>query len=215
MTLAPQWRPFVARLEEALGRPLPGPDAQWRLAPRPRGHAPQRPPQLAAVLILLYPHCGVLHLPFTRRTQTVATHRGQISWPGGAREGEEPLATTALRETEEELGVDPASVEVLGQLTPLHTGSSGFLITPLVGWTPVRPHFQPDPHEVAQVLEVSLTTLRAPEVLGQETWDLHGRQTLVPFYRLGPEITIWGATAMILSELLTVVEDVGYVHHSR
>jgi 8-oxo-dGTP pyrophosphatase MutT (NUDIX family) len=207
LTLAQQWRPFVARLEETLGRPLPGPDAQWRLAPRPQGHAPGRPPQPAGVLILLYPHCGTLHLPLTRRTQTVATHRGQISWPGGAREGEEPLARTALRETEEELGVDPTSVEVLGQLTPLHTGSSGFLITPVVGWTRARPSFRPDPREVAAVLEVPLAALRAPEVLRQETWDLHGQQTLVPFYRLGPEITIWGATAMILSEFLTVLED--------
>jgi len=119
------------------------------------------------------------------------------------------LTRTALRETEEELGVDPASVDVLGQLTPLHTGSSGFLVTPVVGWTSPRPSFQPDPREVAEVLEIPLAALRAPEVLQQETWDLHGQQTLVPFFGLGPEITIWGATAMILSEFLTVVEDAG------
>ena len=202
-------RHFVARLERALRQPLPGTDAQWRMAPRPRGQAPGRPPQPAGVLILLYPHNGALHLPFTRRTQTVATHRGQISWPGGAQEGEEPLERTALRETWEELGVDPASVAVLGQLTPLHTGSSGFIITPAVGWTPDRPMFQPDPREVAEVLEVPLAALRAPEVEAQEVWDLHGRQTQVPFYRLGPEIRIWGATAMILSEFLAVVEYAG------
>lgn len=204
-----RWRCLKARLEEALGRPLPGLPAQSRMAPRPRGRAPERPPRAAAVLALLYPHNGVLHLPFTRRTQTVATHRGQISWPGGAREGEEPLETTALRETREELGIDPSSVDVMGRLTPLLTGTSGFIITPVVGWTPVRPGFEPDSREVAEVLELPLADLRRTGVVHTEQWELHGRQTQVPFYRLGPRTRIWGATAMILSELMEIVEDVG------
>lgn len=205
-----KWREdVVARLAEALKHPLPGPSAQFRLVPRPRGSVPAHPPHAAAVLLLLYPHHGALHLPLTRRTETVATHRGQISWPGGAREGEEPLVVTALRETEEELGVDPAIVEVLGQLTPLHTGGSGYRISPTVGWTPSRPAFRPDPGEVAELLEVPLATLRSPHVLRQEVWNLHGRQTLVPCYRLGPDTAIWGATAMILSEFLAVVEEAG------
>lgn len=200
------WGEFAARLAEALSHPLPGAEAQLRLAPRPRGNAPRTPPQAAAVLILLYPHRGALRLAFTRRTESVAAHRGQISWPGGAREGEEPLVVTALREAEEELGVDPASVEVLGQLTALHTGRSGYLVTPVVGWTATRPAFQPDPREVAELLEVPLAVLRAREVRREEVWKVHGRRTLVPCYRLGPEAAIWGATAMILSEFLAVVE---------
>ncbi len=215
MTLEGQWGFFIARLRKALACPLPGPEAQLRLAPLPRHSRSQTyphaecPPQPAAVLILLYPHNGVLHLPFTRRTDIVATHRGQISWPGGAQEGEESLVGTALRETKEELGVDPAVVEVLGQLTPLHTGSSGYLITPVVGWAPARPAFQPDPREVAELLEVELALLCAPGVLCQERWPFQDGQRLVPCYRLGPEIAIWGATAMILSEFLAVVERVG------
>lgn len=212
MTPEREWGHFIARLREALARALPGPDAQLRLAPRPRSNPTplvRHAPQPAAVLILLYPHRQVLHLPFTRRTDTVAAHRGQISWPGGAREGRESLVRTALRETNEELEVDPAAVEVLGQLTPLLTGSSGYLISPVVGWAPARPAFQPDPHEVAELLEVPLALLRAPGVLCRETWNLRGRQTLVPCYRLGPEVAIWGATAMILSEFLAVVEGVG------
>lgn len=206
-----QWGGFIARLREALARSLPGPDAQLRLAPQPRSHpAPLtgHPPQPAAVLILLYPHRGVLHLPFTRRTDTVATHRGQICWPGGAQEGGESLVGTALRETEEELGVDPAAVEVLGQLTPLPTGSSGYLITPVVGWTPARPAFRLDAREVAELLEVPLVLLRAPGVLRQEIWNLGGRQRAVPCYRVEPQVAIWGATAMILSEFLVVVTEV-------
>ena len=204
-----EWEHFITRLREALTRPLPGPEAQLRLASRLRRHPTPltgHPPQPAAVLILLYPHREMWHLPFTRRTETVATHRGQISWPGGAQEGEESLVETALREAEEELGVDPAAVEVLGQLTPLLTVSSGYLITPVVGWTPSRPAFRPHPREVAELVEVPLALLRRPGVLREETWTLHGHETLVPCYRLGPKVAIWGATAMILSEFLAVVE---------
>ena len=170
---------LIAGLRGALARPLPGPEAQLRLAARPRSHPTPlagHPPQPAAVLILLYPHHGVLHVPFTRRTDTVATHKGQISWPGGAKEGAESLVTTALRETQEELGVDPAAVDVLGQLTPVSTGSSGYLVTPVVGCASARPVFRPDPCEVAEVLEVELDRLQAPDVLRRETWRLHGRE---------------------------------------
>lgn len=160
------------------------------------------------MLVLLYPHRAVLHLAFTRRTDTVATHRGQISWPGGAREGKELPVETALRETEEELGIDPTTVEVLGQLTPLATGSSGYLITPVVGWTPARPAFRPDPREVAELLEVPLELLRAPDVLRRGVWNVRGRRTIVPYYRVGPEVAIWGATAMILSEFLAMADAV-------
>jgi hypothetical protein len=98
-------------------------------------------------------------------------------------------------------------VEVLGKLTALHTGGSGFLITPVVGWTPARPRFRPDPWEVAEVLEVQLTQLRAPGAVRQETWTLNGRETLVPYYRPAPDILIWGATSMILSEFLAVIDS--------
>ena len=162
-------------------------------------------------MVLLYPHKVPLslYLPFTRRTQTVTTHRGQISWPGGAREGDESPTETALRETEEELGIVPDTVEVLGMLTPLHTGGSGFLITPVVGWATSRPTFQPDPCEVAEVLEVPLTQLRAPGVIRRDTWTLRGQRTLVPYYQPRPDIAIWGATSMILSEFLAVIGSLG------
>ena len=214
MTLKEE-RDLITRLREALACPLPGPEAQLRLASRPQGHPPPviaHPPQPAAVLILLYPHQRMWHLPFTRRTETVATHRGQISWPGGAQEGEESLIETALREAKEELGVDPAAVEVLGQLTPLLTVSSGYLITPVVGWTPARPAFRLRPQEVAELVEVPLALLRKPGVLREETWTLHGHETLVPCFRLGPKVAIWGATAMILSEFLAVVEGLEDTH---
>jgi 8-oxo-dGTP pyrophosphatase MutT (NUDIX family) len=131
-------------------------------------------------------------------------HKGQISLPGGAREGDEPLEWTALRETYEELGVDPQSVEVLGVLTPLYIFPSDYCIIPYVAARPDRPTFVPDPVEVAEVLEVLLLTLLDPTIRREEEWVLHGTITRVPFYQIG-EHKVWGATAMVLSEFAAVL----------
>jgi 8-oxo-dGTP pyrophosphatase MutT (NUDIX family) len=199
--------PSLAAIRQALSRPLPGRRAQMRMSIRPRLSLEARPPghqpRQGGVLILLYPEDGRLYFPLTRRTETVEDHKGQISLPGGAREGDEPLEWTALRETHEELGVDPQSVEVLGVLTPLYIFPSDYCITPHVAARPDRPTFVPDPVEVAEVLEVSLETLLDPTSRREEEWVLRGTATRVPFYQMG-EHKVWGATAMVLSEFAVV-----------
>lgn len=198
----------LAAIRQALSRPLPGWAAQMRMSTRPRFGLEARPPghqpRQGGVLILLYPKDGRLHFPLTRRTERVEEHKGQISLPGGAREGDEPLAWTALRETGEELGVDPQSVEVLGALTPLYIFPSDYWITPYVAARPDRPTFTPDPVEVAEVLEVPLATLLDPAIRREEEWVLHGIITRVPFFQIG-EHKVWGATAMVLSEFAAVL----------
>lgn len=200
--------PSLAAIRQALGRPLPGLVVQMRMSTRPRSGLDARPPghqpRQGGVLILLYPKDGRLHFPLTRRTETLEAHKGQISLPGGAREGDEPLEWTALRETHEELGVDPQSVEVLGVLTPLYIFLSDYRITPYVAVRPDRPAFVPDPVEVAEVLEVPLATLLDPAIRREEEWVLHGTTTRVPFYQIG-EHKVWGATAMVLSEFVAVL----------
>jgi len=200
----------LAAIRQALRHPLPGQAAQMRMSTRPRFGLEARPPghqpRQGGVLILLYPKDGRLHFPLTRRTEKVEEHKGQISLPGGAREGDEPLAWTALRETCEELGVDPQSVEVLGALTPLYIFPSDYCITPYVAARPDRPTFVPDPVEVAEVLEVPLATLLDPTIRREEEWVLHGIATRVPFYQIG-EHKVWGATAMVLSEFAAVLGD--------
>jgi 8-oxo-dGTP pyrophosphatase MutT (NUDIX family) len=109
------------------------------------------------------------------------------------------LEWTALRETYEELGVDPQGVEVLSALTPLYIFPSDYCITPYVAARPDRPTFVPDPVEVAEVLEVPLLTLLDPAMRREEEWVLHGTTARVPFYQIG-EHRVWGATAMVLSE---------------
>lgn len=199
---------FIANLRRELARELPGIEAQKRLAPRPRaGWNPSATPQGArdaSVLVLIYAHQSGWLLPLTRRTDTVAAHRGQISFTGGASELAETAEATALREAREEIGLEPGEVEVLGRLTKLHIPHSNFLVTPIVGLGATRPIFHIDGREVAEILEVPLTSLLDPETVVEESWQLASGQAQVPLYRLGPH-KVWGATAMILAEFLAVV----------
>ena len=134
------------------------------------------------------------------RSNGLVNHRGQISLPGGAREEGEPLQETAMRETCEELGVCLDAGQLLGRLASLYIPPSDFEIYPFVAYVPVRPVFRPSPAEVAEVLQVPLSDLLRPDLHRQESWQVHGLSMNVPFYQFG-EHKVWGATAMVLSEL--------------
>jgi 8-oxo-dGTP pyrophosphatase MutT (NUDIX family) len=183
------------------------------MAPQPR---PGWKPDLAlpsdcrqgGVLILLYPRAGRLTTVLTRRTETVRSHKGQISLPGGAREADEPLVQTALRETCEELGVPADGTDVIGHLSTLYTPPSNYCIHPFVAYRSSPPSFRPDPVEVAQVLEVPLLTLLDPSTRKVEDWPDPRFDNLrqVPFYDIQGQV-VWGATAMILSELVMLLGE--------
>lgn len=194
--------PTPEELRRALQGPLPGRPAQLWMAPQPRPMDADHRPQLAAVLLLLYPGEAGWFFPLTLRTHGVANHQGQVSLPGGARHGRESLRRTALRETAEELGVSARDVEILGRLTPLYVAVSDFQIVPFVGYTPARPDFRPSPDEVAQVLETPLEMLLDERIRFEEDWDLpDGRHLHVPYFLiLGHKV--WGATAVILGEFV-------------
>jgi 8-oxo-dGTP pyrophosphatase MutT (NUDIX family) len=160
----------------------------------------------AGVLVLLYPCDHELCLVLTRRTEQLESHRGQISFPGGGvHNGESPLEA-ALRETEEEMGVPGSELDLLGELSPLYIPASDFCVYPLVAFAASRPHFVPSPHEVAQVIEVPLAHLLDPAARCEEMWPWQGAPRRVPFYAVG-EHKVWGATAMVLCELLTLIRD--------
>jgi 8-oxo-dGTP pyrophosphatase MutT (NUDIX family) len=195
--------PSLDDVRRALSCPLPGMSAQIKMAPQPR-------PGWDPSFILLYPRVGQLHLVLTRRTQTVRSHKGQISLPGGARENNEPLIQTALRETLEELGIPSDGTEVIGPLSVLYTPPSRYCIYPFVAHRLVIPTFHPDPVEVAEVLEVPLATLLDPSTRRVTYWSDPDFETprRVPFFNIHDQV-VWGATAMILSELVTMLEDAG------
>src|SRR5687767_14552875 len=128
-------REIEGLLRERLAGTLPGIEAQRRFAPYTVGPGWQAPPdaRIAAALLMLYPHDGGVAVPLTVRASGLTRHAGQISLPGGATDPGETLAQAALREASEEIGVDPSSVRVLGELTPVHVLVSGFTLHPVVG----------------------------------------------------------------------------------
>ena len=209
-------RAIADAVRDRLARPLPGLDAQLRMAPRPRpGWDPHALPdglRAAAGLILLYPHDDALLLPLTLRGSTLRHHTGQVSLPGGRVDEGESIEAAALREADEEVGLAPGTVEVLGQLTPLHVPVSRHLLHPVVGVTTARPTFRLSEPEVERLIEVPLARLRAPDAVAweqrrRERSPRAGQLMEVPYFAVGG-VKVWGATAMILAEFLAVIADV-------
>jgi 8-oxo-dGTP pyrophosphatase MutT (NUDIX family) len=202
---------LVAHLREALQRPLPGLPVQMQMAPVPRPGTTQVTEldpgcRRAGVLVLLYPCDGELCLVLTRRTESIENHRGQVSFPGGGIHAGESARDAALRETEEELGVPPAALELLGELSPLYIPPSDYCVYPIVAHIRERPVFVPNPHEVAEVIEAPLSRLLDPATRREEVWPGRDTDRRVPFYAIGDH-KVWGATAMVLCELLTLIGD--------
>ncbi len=187
---------------EILQDKLPGDEAHLRMAPTFRGNPISgRLAVDAAVLALFYPAEGETHLVFIKRNEYDGPHSAQVSFPGGAKEASDTnLQETALRETCEEVGIS-GPIEILGSLTPLHIPVSNFMVYPFVGWTEESPVFRPDPTEVQYVIEAPLAGLLDPSSVDSEILYHHQQSIEAPFYRVGKE-KIWGATAMMLSEVL-------------
>jgi len=157
-------------------------------------------PREAGVLILLFPRDNGWHFFLTRRTDTVETHKGQISLPGGSQEPGETLAQTAVRETAEELGIARACIEILGAaLTPLFVPVSGFRITPFVAFAATCPTVVAEPSEVTEVIHAPLDVIVDEAQIAEEQWLIRELPVTVPFYPVQGH-KVWGATAMILSE---------------
>lgn len=183
----------------ANGRMAPSPLPPGRLAP-PRGHRPRE----AAVLLLLQEGDGGLRLPLIVRPRADRdAHSGQISFPGGQREGEETPEQTALREAHEEIGVEPGSVQLLGRLAEHWIPVSDFVVRPVVGWTGGRPSYRPQPGEVERIFEQPLHPLLGGELESSFVRRVGERELRFPCWEL-PEGRLWGATAMILAELLAL-----------
>ncbi len=207
-------------VRRAMQRPLLGLEVQARMAPpyrRDQIEVMLNPPACkhAGVLILLYPLDGRLCFPLTRRPDSVEYHKGQISLPGGSQENGESLRQTALREAQEEVGVDAATIEVIGPLSQLYVPPSNFCIQPFVGFVAQRPNFEIEAVEVAELIETPLDALLDPATARVEDWELHGGIWPIPFYQFGPH-KVWGATAMILSEFVALFTQInGRVESDR
>lgn len=174
-------------------------------SPRPDPELPSGVPASVVVPLLDLDRPALL---FTRRTDEVRHHKGEISFPGGARHPEDPdLLATALREMEEELGVSGSELEVLGALPLLETFVSGFVVVPFVLRLPERPALRPNPREVAEVLELDLAALATAERLTERRWRGASYPTFV--YEVDGYV-VWGATGRILHELLETLRREGW-----
>jgi 8-oxo-dGTP pyrophosphatase MutT (NUDIX family) len=164
--------------------------------------------QAAAVLMPLYEAEGETWIVLIKRPETMSSHRGEIAFPGGKYEpGVDPdLQATALREAHEEVGLDPATVEVVSRLDGIGTVATRFTITPFVGFLAGPPALHASPSEVVRILDVRLSELLDPDVYREERWDTRTADFDVHFYDLDDE-TVWGATARILTSFFAHLVD--------
>ena len=199
------------KLAQHLVKDLPGKPAQKIMLAKPRNpinySSNSECPNPAAVLILLFPVKQDIRFFLTKRTNVVQYHKGQISLPGGAWEEGEQLWGTALRETNEEIGVRAEHIQFIGELTPLFVPVTGFLIHPFVGWVDEEPETSPDPTEVESLFSASVLSLTDQNSCQCEERTIRGHVFDVPYFQLNRE-KVWGATSMILSEFKTVLKEV-------
>jgi 8-oxo-dGTP pyrophosphatase MutT (NUDIX family) len=154
----------------------------------------------SAVLAALFEERGEARVVLTRRAATLSSHQSEVAFPGGRVDEGEPFAAAALREAWEEVRLDPSSVEVIGELTPMLTYSSSSFVNPFVGVLPGRPELHANPTEVDVVFDVALAELLADGVYRAEQWGLAEEREL-HFFAL-PGDMVWGATGRLLVELL-------------
>jgi 8-oxo-dGTP pyrophosphatase MutT (NUDIX family) len=182
-------------------------DVRRRLLRSPPGTEPTSlvPDSVAAaVLVPLLEVGGEAHILFIKRPETMSTHQGEIAFPGGKIDPavDVDVRAAALREAHEEIGLEPASVEIVARLHGVATAASRFTITPFVGFLDREPELVLNPAEVVRVLRVPLSELLDASLYREERWDAFRQDMSVFFFELADE-TVWGATARILTDLLT------------
>lgn len=199
-------------LKDRLNGPLPGLEASNQMAAKMiagdrKVFEYKDPPKEGAVMIMLYPENGTIKFPLIQRPEYPGVHSGQMALPGGKKEGEENLIETALRETEEEIGVRRSSVEVIGQLSSFYVFASNFQIQPVVGRITSTPEFTPQESEVAQIVHANLNHLVSDDfVKVKKVMPRAGFELEAPYFDLEGK-TVWGATAMMLNELKVILKE--------
>lgn len=160
----------------------------------------------SSVLVPLFPgEDQGLNVVLTLRTNSIR-HAGQISFPGGRAEVNESPVETALRESHEEVGIKPESVEIAGSISPLYLDRSNNRISPIVGFLEAMPDMTRNPNEVEEIITVKMEDLLGNSLLKREIWELQNRKLEVPYWDIH-RVPLWGATAMMMSELLELYQS--------
>ncbi len=204
---------LISLLAKKLKDPLPGKSAHLKMSPRPidqRRFETKLPVDIrnSGVLLLFYPDAKRPFFPLIKRPEYPGFHSGQMALPGGKmEETDENVIQTALREAEEEVGIDRHEVRVIGKLSDLYIPTSNFLVSPIVGFLDKRPEFVPDSNEVSRIVQTDLDDLLSSEKRKETVLEISKSISLhAPYFEIDGEV-VWGATAMILSELIHVLGD--------
>ena len=204
---------LIEQLKIRFQSPLPGEEAQFLMAPfagqRIQNFNPEKySPLKSAVLILLFPECNIIKTLLIQRPVYDGVHSGQIAFPGGKfEESDIDLMQTALRETFEEVGVPSGDIEIIGKLTDLYINASNFLVSPYLGFVKKMPDFIMDAYEVQKMINVDLFTLGDSSIISEKTITHHnGNKIRTPYYNIDG-LTVWGATAMMISEFNVIVKE--------
>ncbi|QZK90513.1 CoA pyrophosphatase [Flavobacterium sp. CHNK8] len=206
---------FLEIVPEIINSHLPAFDAHIKMAPLERIESLKKVDvsneihRLASVLMLLYPKNGKVHLVLIVRNSYDGVHSAQVAFPGGKHEKDDlDFSYTALRETHEEIGIDPSKIKIIKPFTELYIPPSNFMVYPFLGISKEPLDFIPDPLEVAQIIEIPLMLLLNNEILvNKKQITSYSNEIFVPGFNINEHI-VWGATAMILSELKEVLIQV-------
>jgi len=199
---------FINQLKLQLDQPLPGKHAQsiMMIKPKPifRNNTDIKTAKLSAVLILLFFENNNWNFFLTKRSQNVNHHKGQISLPGGVIEENESLRQTAIRETEEEIGIPSQDIQLIGRLSTFYVPVSNFKISPFVGWIEKKPRIKAYDGEVEKVFSVSINKFILKSTQKVKNDKLNGKMVKIPYFDIDNEM-VWGATSIILSEFKNII----------
>ncbi|MFZ4399051.1 MAG: NUDIX hydrolase [Bacteroidales bacterium] len=205
---------LITELKSELAKELPSDKAHQRMMPPNRvaellKNRQNATTKLSSVLILLYPKENELYTVFIKRQEYKGVHSGQIAFPGGKYEKEDlDFINTALREANEEIGIDVSFVEILGELSELFIPPSNYLVFPVVAYMPFYPVFKPQIKEVNTIIEVRLSDLLSPENVSENEFNGVGNKKIIAPCYIFNNYKVWGATAMIVSELIDVLNNI-------
>jgi len=204
---------LAQKLEKRLLSPMPGAEAHEPLRAYAVGNLGPKfehklPPKPGSVLILLYAEDDAIKFPLTKRPQYLGAHGGQVSFPGGKAEQGEDVEQTALREGQEEIGIVPDELMILGKLSNFFVIPSNFIVTPIVAMADKTPAFHPDPREVERIITGNISDLIADNAVRQKEILVSNQfRMMAPHFEIGGEI-VWGATAMMLNEFRIILREI-------
>ena len=210
--MLPSLREVKERLSDRLLKPLPGGDAHELFRAHPVGDVKplfdhKLPPKPGGVIILLYEENGTIKFPLTKRAEYTGAHSGQVSLPGGKADPGEDAVMTALRECEEEIGINRKNIQVIGKLSDFFVMPSNFMVTPVVAAMDDTIAFKPDSREVVRILTADLEDILRDDAMKQKEILAAGRFRMnAPHFVIEEEV-VWGATAMMINELRVILRE--------